>query len=101
MMWPGQFVNVTLRLATSRSAVVIPSQAIQRGQQGEYVFVVKPDMTVESRVIQLGQGIDGETVVREGLGAGEHVVTDGQLRLFPGAKVAVMNQPLLSGTKNP
>jgi multidrug efflux system membrane fusion protein len=100
VLWPGQFVNVTLRLATSRSAVVVPSQAIQRGQQGEYVFVVKSDMTVESRDIRSGQGIDGETVVRKGLVAGEHVVTDGQLRLFPGAKVAVMNQSSLSGTNN-
>jgi membrane fusion protein, multidrug efflux system len=100
-LWPGQFVNVTLRLATSRSAVVVPSQAVQRGQQGDYVFVVKADMTVESRAIQLGQGIDGETVVRKGLKAGERVVTDGQLRLFPGAKVALMNQPASSGTKNP
>jgi len=100
-LWPGQFVNVTLRLATSRSAIVVPSQAIQRGQQGEYVFVVKADMTVESRTILLGQGIDGETVVRKGIEAGEQVVTDGQLRLFPGAKVALMNQPSSSGTNNP
>jgi len=100
-LWPGQFVNVTLRLSTSRSAVVVPSQAVQRGQQGDYVFVVKPDMTVESRTLQLGQGIDGEMVVRKGLEAGEQVVTDGQLRLFPGAKVALMNQPLSSGTNHP
>ncbi len=100
-LWPGQFVNVTLKLVTGRSAVVVPSQAVQRGQQGEYVFVVTADMTVEARTVQLGQGIDGETVVRKGLEAGERVVTDGQLRLFPGAKVALMNQPASSGTKNP
>ena len=100
-LWPGQFVNVTLRIATSQRAVVVPSQAVQRGQQGDYVFVVKADMTVESRVIQLGQGIDGETVVRKGLEAGERVVTDGQLRLFPGAKVALMDQPASSGTNTP
>jgi membrane fusion protein, multidrug efflux system len=100
-LWPGQFVNVSLRLATSRSAVVVPSQAVQRGQQGEYVFVVKPDMTVESRSVQLGQRIDGETVIRKGIEAGERVVTDGQLRLFPGAKVALMNQPASSGKNNP
>jgi multidrug efflux system membrane fusion protein len=100
-LWPGQFVNVILRLATSRSAVVVPSQAVQRGQQGDYVFVVKNDMTVELRVIQTGQGIDGETVVRKGLEGGERVVTDGQLRLFPGATVALMNQPASSGTTNP
>ena len=99
-LWPGQFVNVTLRLVASRSAIVVPSQAVQRGQQGDYVFVVKPDMSVESRTVQLGQRIDGETVIRKGVEAGERVVTDGQLRLFPGAKVALMNQPASSGTSN-
>jgi multidrug efflux system membrane fusion protein len=99
-LWPGQFVNVTLRLVANRSAVVVPSQAVQRGQQGEYVFVVKDDMSVESRTIQLGQRFGGETVVRKGLKAGERVVTDGQLRLFPGAKVALKNQPASSGTNN-
>jgi multidrug efflux system membrane fusion protein len=100
VLWPGQFVNVVLRLATSRSAVVVPSQAVQRGQQGDYVFVVKPDMSVESRTVKLGQRIDRETVIRKGIEAGERVVTDGQLRLFPGAKVALMNQPASSGTTN-
>jgi membrane fusion protein, multidrug efflux system len=100
-LWPGQFVNVTLRLVASRSAVVVPSQAVQRGQQGEYVFVVKADMSVESRTVQLGQRFDGETVIRKGLEAGERVVTDGQLRLFPGAKVALINQPATSGNSNP
>jgi membrane fusion protein, multidrug efflux system len=99
-LWPGQFVNVILRLVAGRSAVVVPSQAVQRGQQGEYVFVVKADMSVESRAVQLGQRIDGETVIRKGIEAGERVVTDGQLRLFPGAKVALMNQPAASGTTN-
>jgi len=100
-LWPGQFVNVTLRLATSQSAVVVPSQTVQRGQQGDYVFVVKEDMTVELRVVQLGQGIDGETVVRKGLEAGERIVTDGQLRLFPGAKVALMNPAASLRTTHP
>jgi multidrug efflux system membrane fusion protein len=101
-LWPGQFVNVSLKLATSLSAVVVPSQAIQRGQQGEYVFVVKPDMTVESRGIQPGQELDGETVIRKGLDTGEQVVTDGQLRLFPGAKVTLASPPASSsGTGNP
>ena len=100
VLWPGQFVNVILTLATSRSAVVVPSQAVQRGQQGDYVFVVKADMSVESRSVKLGQRIDGETVIQKGVRAGEQVVTDGQLRLFPGAKVALMNQPGTSGTTN-
>jgi multidrug efflux system membrane fusion protein len=101
-LWPGQFVNVSLKLATTRSAVVVPSQAIQRGQQGEYVFVVKPDMTVELRLVQPGQELEGETVIRKGLDAGEQVVTDGQLRLFPGAKVALASRSASSsGTVKP
>jgi len=100
-LWPGQFVNVSLKLATSQMAVVVPSQAVQRGQQEEYVFVVKPDMTVESRVIQPGQELDGEMVIRKGLDAGEQVVTDGHLRLFPGARVAIASQPAASGTGKP
>ena len=100
-LWPGQFVNVILRLATSRSAVVVPSQAVQRGQQGDYVYVVKGDMSVDSRTVKLGQRLDGETVIRKGIEAGEQVVTDGQLRLFPGAKVALMDQPASSGTNTP
>jgi len=68
---------------------VVPSQAIQTGQQGQYVFVVKPDQTVESRSIAVGRSLDGETVLEKGLQPGEKVVTDGQLRLVPGAKVEV------------
>ncbi len=88
-LWPGTFVNVTLRLSTSRGAVVVPSKALQRGQQGEYIFVVKPDETVESRSVVTGQELDGDTVIEKGIAAGERVVTDGQLRLYPGAKVNI------------
>ncbi len=88
-LWPGQFLNVLLTLTTEPNAVVIPSQAIQTGQQGPYVFVVKPDLTVESRPIVPGLVLDGETVVQKGLTAGERVVTEGQIRLVPGARVDV------------
>jgi multidrug efflux system membrane fusion protein len=100
-LWPGQFVNVTLTLAISENAVVVPSQAVQRGQQGDYVFVVKPDMTVELRSIQAGQKLDGDTVIRKGLDEGEKVVTDGQLRLFPGARVEIVNPPEPGGQTRP
>lgn len=86
-LWPGQFANVVLRLTTRAGAVVVPSEAIQTGQQGQYLFVVKPDLTVEMRSIAAGQAIGGETIVEKGVEAGEKVVTDGQLRLVPGAKV--------------
>jgi len=96
-MWPGVFVNVRLRLKTSRGSVVIPSKALQRGQRGEYVFVVKSDMTVESRNVTTGQETDGETVIEKGVANGEKVVTDGQLRLFPGAKVVIQQKKASNG----
>ena len=86
-LWPGQFVQVTLRLTTNTDALVVPSEAIQTGQQGQYVFVVKPDMTVESRAVEPGIRTERETVVDRGLEAGETVVTEGQLRLAPGVRV--------------
>jgi multidrug efflux system membrane fusion protein len=87
-LWPGQFLDVSLVL-TSRTAIVVPSQAIQPGQKGPYVFVVKPDLTVESRPVVLGTRLGAETVVERGLRAAERVVTDGQLRLVPGSKIEI------------
>jgi multidrug efflux system membrane fusion protein len=86
-LWPGQFVNVVLTLTTEPNAIVVPSQAIQTGQEGQYVFVVKQDLTVESRPVVAGRTIDTETVIQKGLHVDEKVVTDGQLRLYPGARV--------------
>ena len=88
-LWPGQFVNVVLTLTTERSAVVIPSRAIQPGQQGSYVFVVKPDLTVESRPVVVAFADGEDSVIAKGLAPGERVVTDGQLRLVPGARVEI------------
>ncbi len=87
ILWPGQFVKVTLTLDTQSGAVVVPSQAIQSGQQGRYVFVVKDDSTVEYRPVDLGETLDGETVISKGVAPGERVVTDGQLRLASGSLV--------------
>jgi membrane fusion protein, multidrug efflux system len=80
-------VNTRLTLSVRSGAVVVPSQALQTGQAGTFVFVVKPDLTAESRSIVVAQEAGGEAVVDKGLAAGERVVTDGQLRLVPGAKV--------------
>ena len=88
-LWPGQFVNVVLTLTREPNAIVVPSQAIQTGQQGQYVFVVKQDLTVESRPVVVGRSVNSETVVQKGLVADEKVVTDGQLRLYPGARVEI------------
>lgn len=91
-LWPGQFVNVVLTLAEQTDAVVVPSNAVQTGQDGTFVFVIKPDSTVESRPVVVGRSLDGETVIEKGLNAGEKIVTDGQLRLVPGASVEVKGE---------
>jgi multidrug efflux system membrane fusion protein len=95
-LWPGQFVNVSVTLMTEPRAIVVPTPAVQTGQQGQYVFVVKPDLTVELRTVTVARAADSETVIKEGLKAGETVVTDGQLRLTPGSRVSVKAGP---GTK--
>jgi multidrug efflux system membrane fusion protein len=87
--WPGQFVNVTLVLATAKGAVLIPNQATQISQQGPYVYVVKPDSTADLRVITLGQRQGDDVVVSKGVAAGEQVIVTGQLTVAPGGKVHV------------
>jgi multidrug efflux system membrane fusion protein len=86
LLWPGQFVNVVLRLATSEGTVV-PAEAVQAGQQGQYVYVVKKDQTVEFRPVSIGRNVGGRLLIEKGIAAGETVVTDGQLRLYPGARI--------------
>lgn len=86
-LWPGQFVNVVLTLDTQKDATVIPSEAVQAGQQGSFVYVVKANRTVEARIVTVGQTLERRVVIDKGLAAGERVVTDGQLLLFPGAPV--------------
>ena len=88
-LWPGQFVNIVLTLTTEPNAMVVPSRTIQTGQEGQYVFVVKPDFTVESKPVVVGRTINNETVIQKGLNIDEKVVTDGQLRLYPGARVEI------------
>jgi membrane fusion protein, multidrug efflux system len=91
-LYPGQFVNVVLTLGMQNSAVVVPSQAVQIGQDKSFVYVVKFDSTVEMRVVKPGAAADTMTVIDDGLKPGEQVVTDGQLRLVPGAKVQPKGQ---------
>jgi len=86
-LWPGQFSNVLLRLNEEQNVLVVPSQAVQTGQQGDYVFVTKPDMTVDVRQVKVGQSVNNQTQVLGGLSDGETVVIDGQVRLVPGTKV--------------
>jgi multidrug efflux system membrane fusion protein len=90
-LWPGQFVDVTLTLTKEPNAVVVPSQAVQEGQQGQFVFVIGKDMTAELRPVEVSRALDGQSVVAKGIQPGEVVVTDGQIRLTPGAKVEMKN----------
>lgn len=92
VLWPGQFVNVTLTLGHDDDAIVAPASAVQTGQDGFYVYVVKQDQSVEIRPVKTGPTVDGMTVITSGLQPGETVVTDGQLRLVPGAKITLPGQ---------
>ena len=87
-LWPGLFVQVTLILSTDANAIVVPAAAVQASQSGQYVFVVKPDRTVELRNVRIDRQQAEEMVIAQGLAAGEEVVTDGHLRLTPGARVS-------------
>jgi len=88
-LWPGQFVDVMLRLSERLNAVVVPSQAVQTGQQGQFVFVIKNDMTAEQRPVKTGETVGSETIIEQGVRPGERVVTDGQMRLVPGSRVEI------------
>ena len=99
-LWPGQFVQVTLTLSELTNAIVVPSQAVQTGQNGNFIYVVKPDQTVEQRPATIGITFQGRTVVQSGLKAGETVVTDGQLRLTSGVKVSVKTPDIAGSATN-
>lgn len=86
-LWPGQFTDVLITLSSRQNAVVIPTQAIQTGQQGEFVYVVQADSKVAMRPVTSTAAAGGESVIDKGLAAGETVVVDGQLRLTPGAVI--------------
>jgi multidrug efflux system membrane fusion protein len=88
-LWPGQFVNVVLTLTVEKNALTVPAQAVQTGQNGSYVMVIKKDMTVESRTVEVDRTYGYDSVIRRGLAAGERVVTEGLLRLVPGARVRI------------
>ena len=88
-LWPGQFVRVTLLLTTTPNAVTVPNEAVMTGQNGSYVYVVKPDRSVENRAVATGARVNQDMVIEKGLEAGETVVKEGQLRLAPGSKVII------------
>jgi multidrug efflux system membrane fusion protein len=88
-LWPGEFVNIRLLASTAHNAVTVPSAALQRGPDGYYAYVVKPDGTVEMQPLEIGQIAAGTAIVDSGLSAGEQVVTAGQYRLQPGARAEI------------
>ncbi|HZS81289.1 MAG TPA: efflux RND transporter periplasmic adaptor subunit [Stellaceae bacterium] len=97
-LWPGEFVNVRLILSVRKNAVTVPAQTALQGPQGYFLYVVKPDDTVERREVEIAATQDGMAVIAKGVAAGEKVVTDGQYRLTPGAKVRIAPaQPAASG----
>jgi multidrug efflux system membrane fusion protein len=91
LLWPGQFVTAVLTLDTIRNATVVPAEAVQAGQRGQFVYVVKPDNTVEIRMVAAGRAFGNRMVIEKGVAPGDTVVTDGQLRLYPGAMVRAVD----------
>jgi multidrug efflux system membrane fusion protein len=89
--WPGQFLNVSLKLSERPNSVVIPAAAIQNGQIGNYVFIVKQDGTADLRPVTLGPKAGSEVTIEKGVQAGERVVTEGHVRLVPGTRVRILS----------
>jgi multidrug efflux system membrane fusion protein len=98
ILWPGQFVNTDLAVDTLNNVTVVPAEAVQAGQQGQFIYVVKADQAVERRNVTVGRALDRHVIIDKGIAPGETVVIDGQLRLFPGAHIhAVPADKLDSG----
>jgi len=89
VLWPGQFVDVKLTLKSQPNSIVIPTAALQTSQNGTYVYVINSDLTVQPQPVKIGWNLGDDTVISSGLQPGQRVVTDGQLRLTPGARVDI------------
>jgi multidrug efflux system membrane fusion protein len=92
-LWPGQFVRVFLRLAERQNAVVVPAQAVQNGVNGQFVFVIKDDLTVDMREVKTLPAPDQNLIIDKGVSPGEKVVVDGQIMLVPGSLVEIKAAP--------
>ena len=99
MLWPGQFVNVALTMGIAPNVTVIPAEAVQNGQQGQFVYVVKQDETVEPRIVTAGRTFERKIIIEKGVAPGETVVVDGQMRLFPGARIRQVDAKNIDGLK--
>jgi membrane fusion protein, multidrug efflux system len=91
-LWPGKFMNVVMLLDIKKDAVVVPTAAVQMGQKGDYIYVVKNDNTVDYRDVIAGSSTDSYTVIEKGISSGETVVTDGQLKLAPGSRISLKSE---------
>lgn len=91
-LWPGQFLEVTLTLATQANALVVPTVAVQAGPDGHHVFVVTSEQTADLRVVKVARTIGAETTIERGLSEGETVITDGHIRLLPGTRISVKTE---------
>ena len=100
VLWPGQFVTSVLTLDTIQGATVVPAEAVQAGQQGQFIYVVGPDSKVAIRVVTPGRAFGRKMVIEKGIAPGDTVVTDGQLRLFPGAQVQFVDPAKLDAGKS-
>jgi multidrug efflux system membrane fusion protein len=100
ILWPGQFVTSVLTLDTIQGATVVPGEAVQAGQQGQFVYVVGPDSKVAIRPVTSGRIFGKKIVIEKGIAPGDTVVTDGQLRLFPGAQVQLVDPAKLDAGKS-
>ena len=90
-LWPGEFVNTTLTLAQQPNAITVPTKAVQPGQKGQYVFVVKPDQTAEMRIVDVARMEGPIAVINKGVQPGETIIVDGQIAVRPGGKVQPKN----------
>ncbi|WP_300162024.1 efflux RND transporter periplasmic adaptor subunit [Solidesulfovibrio sp.] len=90
-LWPGQFVNATVVLTETADTILVPSSALAETQDGVSVFIAKPDNTVEMRKVTAGRKIGPETVIEKGVSAGERLITSGQIKLFPGVPVKIVD----------
>jgi multidrug efflux system membrane fusion protein len=100
-LWPGQFVNTRVLVNTLTRALVVPTEAVQPGLDGPFVYVVKADATVEARTLQLGPTVNGFTVVTAGLAAGDPVVREGQNKLQPGARIELAKPAPVASSTSP
>jgi multidrug efflux system membrane fusion protein len=99
-LWPGQYVDVVLTMSVDKDRIVVPSQAVQTSQDGSYVFIIRADDTIAIRPVTIERFAGKEAIIKSGINAGDTVVTDGHIRLYPEAKVKVQSN-LLATENNP